>query len=158
MWHLPEFQYFILRYLKNVKLLLPTNTTDSYREVIRSINLKFGTDSPLIAGLFLFKLVPSLKSRQRSFEFSLLPKTIAFTGGLSAMCSHRAENDWFLRYHWIEELLGKEKMHICLKLLLGSHENINFRIIKSLLMMKSQKLKYILNNCLLSSDLQRAYL
>lgn len=76
----------------------------------------------------------------------LLPKTIAFMGGLLATCFHRAVNDWFLSYHWLEEILGKEKMHISLKLFLGFHENINFKIIKSLLIIRSQKLKYILNN------------
>lgn len=147
MWHLLEVSVLDPQlFLRNIKLLLPTNTRHSYREVIASINLKFGTDSPLTAGSFLFKLVPSLKSRQKSYEFSQLPKTIAFMGGLLATCFHRVVNNWFLNYHWLEELLRKEKMHIYLKLLLGSYENINFRIIKSLLIIRAQKLKYILNN------------
>lgn len=109
MWHLLEVSVLDPQlFLRNIRLLLPTNTRHSYREVIASINLKFGTDSPLTAGSLLFKLVPSLKSRQKSYEFSQLPKTIAFMGGLLATCFHRAVNDWFLNYHWLEEL-GKRK-------------------------------------------------
>lgn len=157
MWYLPEVsELYPQLFLKNIKLLLLTNTMHSHREIIGSINLKFGTDSPLTAGSFLFKLVPSLKSRQRSYEFSIA-KDNCLHGRVLATCFHRAVNDWFLSYHWLEEILGKEKMHISLKLFLGFHENINFKIIKRLLIIRSQKLKYILNNWMLSSDLKQAY-